>query len=268
MTTYRVGDPDPTPNPGGDCPAANGAFLCTWPTGHDGPHVAGTRDEIAAVWNTGDPAGDSDQALKQHLATCKGCSLCHAVRELFHRVDRDVNGDLDNWKPTGFLNAPPQVGHRPDDAPPGLTVVPEGLDAPLDATSCPCLPDAPKHQHSVGGYAPPSSVQQRAELLGYATGNVGYCNAAEDHGGFHGQGPNITDASRMCGQYYFTTGPLAGLTVTQDPDAAHRAMNAVDPDGVTAQPMDGRAEPRCAKAAGPTTANPPNYPTRDPRPLS
>lgn len=219
MTTYRVGDPDPTPNPGGDCPAANGAFLCTWPTGHDGPHVAGTRDEIAAVWNTGDPAGDSDQALKQHLATCKGCGFCHAVRELFHRVDRDVNGDLDNWKPTGFLNAPPQVGHRPDDAPAALTVVPEGLAAPLQTAE------------------PPDSVTD------CRTGAIGYCNMRKGHIGPHGDAPNITDASRMCGQYYFTTGPLAGLTVTQDPDAAHRAMNAVDPDGVTAQPMDGRAEP-------------------------
>ena len=49
-----VGDPDPTPNDTVDvCPSRQPGvyrYLCTWPVGHAGDHVAGTGDEIAAVW--------------------------------------------------------------------------------------------------------------------------------------------------------------------------------------------------------------------------
>lgn len=55
---YRPGDPDPTPNPAGDCPAtAAGAYVCTRPAGHRNPqHVAGASNRrVVAVW-TGDGA--------------------------------------------------------------------------------------------------------------------------------------------------------------------------------------------------------------------
>jgi hypothetical protein len=48
VATPRVGDPDPTP--GGDCPAWQGHYVCTWDAGHDGLHVAGSGEMIAAVW--------------------------------------------------------------------------------------------------------------------------------------------------------------------------------------------------------------------------
>ena len=52
-----VGDPDPTVDAAGGegdfCLARGpkGYFLCTWLTGHDGDHVAGTGDVIAEVWS-------------------------------------------------------------------------------------------------------------------------------------------------------------------------------------------------------------------------
>lgn len=58
----RVGDPDPTPYAAtvrGDrrvCQAAEPVwgFLCTRPIGHVGSHIAGTGDEVAAVWGVPD----------------------------------------------------------------------------------------------------------------------------------------------------------------------------------------------------------------------
>jgi hypothetical protein len=49
-TTYEVGDSDPTVNTDGTCGASHATYLCTWSTGHDGPHVAGTGVTVAAVW--------------------------------------------------------------------------------------------------------------------------------------------------------------------------------------------------------------------------
>lgn len=55
-TTYQVGDPDPTPylKRGfcGDDQVSDfeSRFCCTWPEGHDGPHVAGNGETIVAVW--------------------------------------------------------------------------------------------------------------------------------------------------------------------------------------------------------------------------
>jgi len=54
MTEWKVGDPDPTPPPrvARYCGEAtpDEVFVCTWPAGHTGQHVAGTGKTIAAVW--------------------------------------------------------------------------------------------------------------------------------------------------------------------------------------------------------------------------
>lgn len=57
MTSYQVGDPDPTAdilNP--DCPAQvqmtlGGTYVCTWEKDHNEPHVAGMDGVIVAVWD-------------------------------------------------------------------------------------------------------------------------------------------------------------------------------------------------------------------------
>jgi hypothetical protein len=51
-TSYQVGDPDPTAGPDpADCLATDGNYICTWSRDHDGPHIAGTGEIIAAVWD-------------------------------------------------------------------------------------------------------------------------------------------------------------------------------------------------------------------------
>lgn len=56
---YSVGNPDPTPE--GDhevCESVDPVsdqYLCTWPKGHDGQHVAGNSYSVTAVWYDLDP---------------------------------------------------------------------------------------------------------------------------------------------------------------------------------------------------------------------
>lgn len=53
MTAYAVGDPDPTPDFGEHqqgCYQRHDIWVCTWPVGHEGPHVAGDGENICAVW--------------------------------------------------------------------------------------------------------------------------------------------------------------------------------------------------------------------------
>ena len=55
--TYRVMDPDPTPNGltvAESCQAYDpSGFVCTWPRGHDGDHVAGGGGIVCATWFQG-----------------------------------------------------------------------------------------------------------------------------------------------------------------------------------------------------------------------
>lgn len=65
MTTYRVGDPDPTasyrPEDRSSCPALTrspdgSVWFCTFPEEHPGlPHIAGAFAHIAAVWSDDQP---------------------------------------------------------------------------------------------------------------------------------------------------------------------------------------------------------------------
>lgn len=55
MAVYKRGDVDPSPELDRDewCGALSPdlTFVCTWPHGHMGQHVAGTGEVVAAAWS-------------------------------------------------------------------------------------------------------------------------------------------------------------------------------------------------------------------------